>query len=65
MNMYETASYRKALRSFQLEYGHLITPTLSQLLAEEFFHALEKDPEGVQVIHLIEDWKERLKPMPE
>lgn len=54
---------KKELIRFQLAYGHLISSEISLLFGNEWDEALEKDPEGSQLLPLIADWKERLTPM--
>lgn len=56
-------SYRAELRKFQNEFGSKITPTFSVAINNQIERALEKDPEGSQVIHVLNDWREILTPM--
>jgi hypothetical protein len=54
---------RLAMRRFQKEMGHRIDPDHAEQFGILWREALRKDPEGSQLMPLINDFRERLTPM--
>lgn len=50
----------RAIRQFQLDYGNRISTTASIIIGNHITECFEKDPKGSQVIHYLNDLRERI-----
>lgn len=55
---------KKRLLQIQIKYNEQITPKKSSLFGAMWRSSLETDPEGNGLAFLLDDFEERLKPMP-